>query len=177
MFERRLERFRALRRELEAAVLPLATSIDGRRFSFQASLHGLELRLGGYVVIEHEGSDRLGQILALELDQRDGTELDLPADEDVPVAVRTQVVLRYARGEGAILEGDGAPVHDATGAARDGGRDPRVAGARRRPGARAWRSASSRSRPACRARSTRADSIVTRSCAGSRVRARRTRSA
>jgi DNA helicase HerA-like ATPase len=114
VLERRLERFRALRRELEAAVLPLATSIDGRRFSFQASLHGLDLRLGGYVVLEHEGSDRLGQVLSLELDQRDGTELDLPADEDVPVAVRTQVVLRYARGEGAIVEGDGTPVHDAT---------------------------------------------------------------
>ena len=55
VLERRLERFRALRRELEAAVLPLATSIDGRRFSFQASLHGLDLRLGGYVVLEHRG--------------------------------------------------------------------------------------------------------------------------
>src|SRR5215207_9576239 len=112
--EQRLARFRALRRELEAAVLPLATSIDGRRFSFQASLHGLELRLGGYVVLEYDGSDRLGQILALELDQREGTELDLPGDEDGPVGVRTQVVIRHARGEGTILEGDGTPVHDAT---------------------------------------------------------------
>ena len=112
--EQRLARFRALRRELEAAVLPLATSIDGRRFSFQASLHGLELRLGGYVVLEYDGSDRLGQILALELDQREGTELDLPGDEDGPVGVRTQVTIRHARGEGTILEGDGTPVHDAT---------------------------------------------------------------
>ena len=79
VFERRLERFRALRRELEGAVLPLATSIDGRRFSFQASLHGLELRLGGFVVIEQEGRDRLGQVLALELDQRDGTGLPSPS--------------------------------------------------------------------------------------------------
>ena len=50
---RGLERFRAVRRSLEEAVLPLATSLDGRRFTFQASLHGLELQLGGYVVIEH----------------------------------------------------------------------------------------------------------------------------
>ncbi|HTE64310.1 MAG TPA: ATP-binding protein [Solirubrobacteraceae bacterium] len=114
VLEQRLARFRALREELEVAVLPLATSIDGRRFSFQASLHGLELRLGGYVVLEHEGNDRLGQILSLELDQREGTELDLPADGDAPAAVRTQVMIRYARGDGAILEGDGAPVHDAT---------------------------------------------------------------
>jgi DNA helicase HerA-like ATPase len=113
LLEQRLARFRALRRDLEGAVLPLATSIDGRRFSFQASLHGLELRLGGYVVLEHEGNGRLGQILTLELDQREGTELDLPADEDVPVAVRTQVMLRHARGDGAILEGDSAPIHEA----------------------------------------------------------------
>ena len=32
-----LESFRAARRNLEASVLPLATSVDGRRFSFQAS--------------------------------------------------------------------------------------------------------------------------------------------
>ena len=114
VLERRLARFRALRRELEVSVLPLATSIDGRRFSFQASLHDLELRLGGYVVLEHEGNDRLGQILELELDRREGTELDLPADEDVAVAVRAQVSIQYARGEGAILEGEGTPIHDAT---------------------------------------------------------------
>jgi len=111
--EQRLARFRALRRELEVAVLPLATSIDGLRFSFQASLYGLELRLGGYVVLEHEGTVRLGQVLALEL-AREDTELDLPPDSDAPVAVRTQVMIRHARGDGVILEGDGTPIHDAT---------------------------------------------------------------
>jgi hypothetical protein len=29
------------------AVLPLVTSVDGRRFSFQTSLQGLELEAGG----------------------------------------------------------------------------------------------------------------------------------
>jgi hypothetical protein len=110
---RRLRRFRELRREIEGAVLPLATSIDGRAFSFQASLHGLELRLGGYVVLEYDGSEFLGQILALELDQREGTELDLPADEGSSLAVRTQVMIRHARGQGVILDGDGTPIHDA----------------------------------------------------------------
>ena len=109
----RLARFRSVRREIESAVLPLATSIDGRRFSFQASLHGLELRLGGYVVLAQDGIEQLGQILALELDQREGTELDFPAGTEDHVGVRTQVVLRYARGEGAILDGDGTPIHDA----------------------------------------------------------------
>jgi hypothetical protein len=59
--------FREARRELEASVLPLATSVDGRRFSFHASLYGLPLQVGGYVV-------------------------------------RTQVPIRYARGEGVILD-------------------------------------------------------------------------
>jgi hypothetical protein len=112
--ELRLAQFRSVRRELESAVLPLATSIDGRRFSFQASLHGLALRLGGYVVLEHDGIERLGQILALGLDQREGTELDLPADAGAPVGVRTQVMIRHAHGEGAILDGDATPIHDAT---------------------------------------------------------------
>ena len=111
---RGLERFRDLRREIESAVLPLATSIDGRAFSFQASLHGLELRLGGYVVLEYDGRDYLGQVLALELDQRAGTELDLPAGEESELVVRTEVPIRHARGDGVILDGDGTPIHDAT---------------------------------------------------------------
>jgi hypothetical protein len=37
--ERQLDSFRATRREIEASVLPLATSVDGRRFTFQASLY------------------------------------------------------------------------------------------------------------------------------------------
>ena len=61
-----LESFRNARRELEASVLPLATSVDGRRFSVQASLHGLPLQIGGYVVLEGGGLPRLGQVLTLE---------------------------------------------------------------------------------------------------------------
>ncbi len=109
-----LERFRAVRRELEASVLPLASSLDGRRFTFQASLHGLELRLGGYVVVEHDGAPRLGQVLALEMTQADGAELDMPGDGSSQGTLRSSVAIRLARGEGALLEGDGAPFHDAT---------------------------------------------------------------
>ena len=70
--------FREARRELEASVLPLATSVDGRRFSFQASLYGLPSQAGGYVVLEHGGIARLGQVITLDLDQL-STELMLPA--------------------------------------------------------------------------------------------------
>jgi hypothetical protein len=107
--EDRLERFRAVRRDLEAAVLPLATSVDGRRFSFQASLHGLELQTGGYVIL---GEGRLGQVLELEMGLREGTDLDLPPDEQSAFGLRTQVPIRHARGSGTVLEGDGAPFHD-----------------------------------------------------------------
>jgi uncharacterized protein len=107
-----LETFREMRRTLEASVLPLATSVDGRRFSYQASLYDLELRIGGYVVLEGDGIARLGQVLTLELDQL-STELTLPARAGGIPENRTQVQVRYAGGEGAILEGDPAPFHDA----------------------------------------------------------------
>jgi uncharacterized protein len=98
-----VEEYRGVREALERAVLPLATSVDGRRFSFQTSLHGLELEAGGYVTIEADGSTRLGQLLSLELDSVDVTGPGLP-----------QVRVRAGRGEGVVLDGDGRPFHDAT---------------------------------------------------------------
>jgi hypothetical protein len=56
-----LEEYRGTREALEAALLPLATSVDGRRFTFQVSLHALEFEPGGYVAIEEGGSTRLGR--------------------------------------------------------------------------------------------------------------------
>jgi uncharacterized protein len=106
-----LDTFREVRRSLEASILPLATSVDGRRFIFQASLHGLELQVGGYVVLESGGTRRIGQVLTLELGWQQVTELTL-AGAGGPDA-RTQVQVRYAHGEGAVLEGDWAPFHDA----------------------------------------------------------------
>ena len=77
--ERQLDSFRAARREIEASVLPLATSVDGRRFTFQASLYSLQLQVGGYAVLDDGGGvPRLGQVLALEMDQQPGAELMLP---------------------------------------------------------------------------------------------------
>jgi uncharacterized protein len=107
-----VESFREARRNLETSVLPLATSVDGRRFSFQVSLHDLQLQIGGYVVLEDGGVSRLGQVLALELDQL-STELMLPAQTLGAQETRTQVQIRYGRGEGIILEGDSATFHDA----------------------------------------------------------------
>ena len=107
-----LQSFRNARRELEASVLPLATSVDGRRFSVQASLHDLPLQIGGYVVLDGAGPPRLGQVLTLEVDQL-SSELMLPAHPGGTPENRTQVPVRFARGEGTILDGDSAPFHDA----------------------------------------------------------------
>ena len=97
-----LEQYRAVREELEAAVLPLATSVDGSRFTFQTTLHGLDLEAGGYVTLDAGGSTRLGQILSLDVHSEDATGPGLP-----------QVRIRLASGEGVVLEGDGRPFHDA----------------------------------------------------------------
>ena len=106
----RLEQFRAVRRQLEASVLPLATSVDGRRFSFQASLHDLELQVGAYVVL---GEGRLGQVLSLEMGMREGADLDMPSTDGSGFGIHTQVAIRHAHGVGTVLEGDGAAFHDA----------------------------------------------------------------
>jgi hypothetical protein len=106
-----LESFRETRRSLEASILPLATSVDGRRFSFQASLHGLPFQVGGYVVLDDGSVPRLGQVNSLGLDQL-STELTLPAGGGEPAGNRTQLAIRYARGEGTILEGDFASFHN-----------------------------------------------------------------
>jgi uncharacterized protein len=98
-----LAEYRDVREQLERAILPIATSVDGRRFSFQTSLHGLELEAGGYVTIEDDAGARLGQLLSLEMDFGEGTGPGLP-----------QVRIRFGRGEGAVLEGEGRPFHDAT---------------------------------------------------------------
>jgi DNA helicase HerA-like ATPase len=97
-----LDRYRKVREELERSVLPLATSVDGSRFTFQTSLHGLELEAGGYVTLDGGGESRLGQVLSLELRTQDASGPDLP-----------QVLIRIGSGEGVVLEGDGHPFHDA----------------------------------------------------------------
>src|SRR5829696_4191292 len=98
-----LEAYRGMREELEASILPLATSVDGRRFEFQSSLHGLELEAGGYVTLDAGGESRLGQVLSVEMVQHETSTLDGPGT----------VLIRVARGTGVLLASDGRPFHDA----------------------------------------------------------------
>jgi hypothetical protein len=98
-----LGEYRGLREEIEASILPLATSVDGRRFEYQASLNGLELEAGGYVALEAGGETRLGQLLSLGLEHLETGALDRPG----------RILIRVARGEGAVLDGPGGPFHEA----------------------------------------------------------------
>jgi DNA helicase HerA-like ATPase len=106
-----LDRYRAVRQQLEEQVLPLATSVDGRRFTYQASLHGLALQAGSYVALEQGSERRLGQIVTLGVGEKNA--LELTADDNSELAHRAQVVVRGAEGEGRVLDGDGASFHDA----------------------------------------------------------------
>ena len=106
-----LAAYRSMRRVLEQSVLPLATSIDGRAFTFQVSLHGLALEAGGYVVLEGSGGGRLGQVLELAATTVDAAELELAGGEEL--GGRASVHMRLATGVGAVLDGDGTSFHDA----------------------------------------------------------------
>lgn len=111
----RLSDYRALREQLERAVLPFASSLDGRRFSVQASLHDLQLHPGGYVALdEAAGGTRLGLLESLELVREEAATLALPVDQKVATSISTRLTVRSARGEGRLVDDDPRPFHDAT---------------------------------------------------------------
>ena len=89
-----LEEYRGLREALETSVLPLATSVDGRRFEYQASLHGLELEAGGYVAIDARGEIRLGQVLSLRMEQHEVSAHRPPGHRPDPGRARGRCAAR-----------------------------------------------------------------------------------
>jgi uncharacterized protein len=98
--------YRGLRGRLERAVLPLATSVDGRAFELQASLYDLPLRRGGYVVMGAGGRRRLGQVTELHAES-------VMAPTESLTDAPSSVLIRLARGTGVVLSSDGSPFHDA----------------------------------------------------------------
>ncbi|MFD1504646.1 ATP-binding protein [Georgenia yuyongxinii] len=98
----RLESYRRTREQVERSILPRATSVDGYAFTVQASLHGLQLRRGGYVVLEAEDQHVLGQVT------------DLTAEAEIANdATGAGIDIRLARGTGVTLGDTGRPFHDA----------------------------------------------------------------
>src|SRR4051794_34366226 len=91
-----LAAYRLLRAELEQAILPLASSLDGLIFDFRASLHDLPYRCGGYVVLESPSGRLLGRVESLEMST-------YAAAAEVAPEAATDVTIRYAQGSGTVL--------------------------------------------------------------------------
>ena len=108
----RAAEYRDVRRQIEEAVQSFATSIDGRRFDLQAPLHGLELAIGGYVVLETGSATYLGQVLTLELGHLESAEFTVSVDGPQG-GIRAPVPVRAARGTGVILDRHARPFLDA----------------------------------------------------------------
>ena len=94
------------RRDLEAAVVARASSVDGRGFTFQCSVHGLELESGAYVTI---GDGDLGQVHTLDHDWVEGAELAAAVEDSGGPAENVRIAV--GRGTGIVL-GQAAPFHD-----------------------------------------------------------------
>jgi hypothetical protein len=102
----RLRTYRQLREQIERNILPLATSVDGRSFEFQASLHDLRLRRGGYVVLDDGSRHLLGQVTDLRASSEEASGEGLTGSV-------SSLQIRLARGTGSVLTGGGTPFHDA----------------------------------------------------------------
>ena len=80
--------------------------MDGVTFEFQASLHGLSLERGCYVMLEGDDGARLGQVTDIFTDTA-------RVEVDGEVAGASSIVLRVARGSGLVLDQVGTSFHDA----------------------------------------------------------------
>jgi DNA helicase HerA-like ATPase len=107
----RLASWRAARRSIEAAVVALATSADGARFSWQAPVGAEGLVPGGYAAIEREGERLLGQLVEAGMQERAAAELGMAVDaeslglgaEAGQLQVTRTLEVRALAGTGAIL--------------------------------------------------------------------------
>jgi len=102
----RIASYRDTRERLERGILPLATSVDGVTFEFQASLHGLTLERGCYVMLEGDDGARLGQVTDISADT---TRMEMGRE----IGGASSLVIRAARGSGLVLDHVGTSFHDA----------------------------------------------------------------
>jgi DNA helicase HerA-like ATPase len=108
--DERLASWRAARRAVEAAVVAIATSADGARFTWQAPLGAETLVPGGYAVLE-DGEERLlGQLIEAGMVERAGAELGMEVDaatfgfgDSGPLQVTRTLEVRALGGTGAVL--------------------------------------------------------------------------
>jgi len=100
-----------IKRSLEEQISPLATSLDGRSFSFRAPL-GLDLQVGGYVHLDLPDGSAVGQIVDLRLTEQPGPELSGFLTGGTGPEYRARLTVSRAEGAGLVL-GDSRPFHDA----------------------------------------------------------------
>jgi len=110
--------FESLRRRLESSLVAGATSVDGRRFTYQAPIGSQVVSPGGFVSLVDGERRALGQVLDQVLAVRQGPSTGATVDEAGlggadRLALTTQVRLRVIEGSGHILLGDGLPFVDA----------------------------------------------------------------
>ena len=96
----------AIWHDLETSVAATASSTDGRRFTFQCSLHGLDLQPGSYALI---GDAHLGQVHAVDEAWIEGPEL-AAAVPDASDSGDARIAL--ARGHGVVVDGATRPFRD-----------------------------------------------------------------
>lgn len=113
--EAEASRLQDVRARLEAGVLPRATSLDGRTFTFEAPVD-LPLQTGGYARLATPAGPLLGQVLERELVRNQGPEV--AATSSAGVGYRTRVAYSSTAGGGVVL-GAGGPFHDAAVAVAD----------------------------------------------------------
>ena len=101
-----ISRYRSIREQIERNTLALATSLDGESFEVQASMHDLQLRRGGYVMLEGERRTWLGEITDLRSDS-------VTVGVDTSPGASASVLIRVAHGAGRVLDPDGTTFHDA----------------------------------------------------------------
>src|SRR6478735_7045872 len=101
-----IDSFRTSRDTLERSILPYATSLDGRTFAFQSSLHGLAIQTGGYVVLEDGQESRFGQVLDVAAASERASFANVPG-------LSSDILIRLARGQGILLSADSGPFHQA----------------------------------------------------------------
>jgi hypothetical protein len=77
------------RSSLEASVAAVASSVDGRRFTFQWSIHDLSVKVGGYASLD----GRLGQVHAVEAAWVEGAALIAAVTEEVTDASHLRIAL------------------------------------------------------------------------------------
>jgi hypothetical protein len=101
-----VRQYRQAREYVERHVLARATSVDGVRFTLQASLHDLTLKRGGYALLELGSRTWLGQITDVRVETQIADSSGSSGGPDIRIST--------AAGDGIVLDPVGVPFHGAS---------------------------------------------------------------